>query len=113
MADRVPKPLSGANRSAPIDRLAEIRATLAAAFGAADLPWPTADYWDAERPEDADLIANAPTDLLWLLAEVDAMRAVIAGLRGEVRGLEGVIGIASPWGNSDSAINRKTYQVPE
>jgi hypothetical protein len=59
----------------------------------------------------AKFTEDAEHDLAYLLAEVEATRAVIAGLRGEVRGLEGVIGIASPWGNDDPA--GTSYQAAE
>jgi len=126
--DRVPEPLSEANRSVTPDRLAEIRARLAAATPG---PWavhsdPTftplravaidGPYgWDvvAERisPNDADLMANAPTDLAYLLAEVDGARERIAILRAEVRDLEGIIGIASPHGHADPS--GTSYQAAE
>ena len=57
------------------DRAADIRARLAAAGENGDLPWPEIDYWDFERPADADLIAHAPDDLAWLLDEVERLEA--------------------------------------
>ena len=82
------------------DRIAAIRARLDAA-SIDDSDWPSAEYWESERPEDAALIAHAPADLSWLLAEVDAMRVVIGALHAGVRELEAVIGIASAAGNDD------------
>lgn len=53
--------------------------------------------------ETADLIANAPADIEWLLTEVNIMRVVIASMRAEVRELEARIGIAIAHGNDDPA----------
>lgn len=99
MTNPVPEPLPHDNQSG--DRTAEIRTRLVAACAVGDRSWPAATYWDAERPEDADLIAHAPFDLSWLLEEVDAARERVAILRAEIRDLEGIIGIVSSHGNDD------------
>ena len=99
---RVPETLSPAHDCAT-DRVAEIRARLAATTPG---PWVvhsdptftplravaihTPDGWDylSERisPDDASLMANAPADLSWLLAELeDAYEDVDEAIR---RGLD-------------------------
>ena len=103
---RVAESLSGDNRSATPDRLAEIRARL--------------DEWRGRTftgsvADGLDLAArfteDAERDLAYLLAEIDAARERIAILRAEVRDLEGIIGIASPHGHADPA--GTSYQVGE
>ena len=87
------------------DRIAEIRARLDAATPG---PWRTLDWADppmfvVAQPRDsdhwprlascgfggdADLIANAPADIAWLLDEVDALRERVAILRADLEDLE-------------------------
>lgn len=73
------------------DRLTEIRARLDAATpgpwkrslsGSRYNPWKVHRgailvALSGESPEDADLIAHAPADIAWLLAEVEELRAVV------------------------------------
>lgn len=85
------------------DRLQEIRARLDAATPG---PWHVhpvgsievrrLDYSGfvvarANHDDDADLIAHAPADLAWLLAEIDALRERVAVLRVEVTDLEDIV----------------------
>jgi hypothetical protein len=53
------------------DRLAEIRARLDAATPG---EWPFGEMVRHLLPPDADLIAHAPADIAWLLAEVERLR---------------------------------------
>ena len=84
------------------DRLAEIRARLDAATPG---PWENTDDWsvvtavvrqrskwlpdyemlvaDVGQPVNADLIAHAPADIAWLLAENDAFREQIEFLKDD------------------------------
>lgn len=58
------------------------------------MAWPRGRKRDAlARPamdKNADLIAHAPADIAWLLAEVDALRERVAVLRAEVTDLEDI-----------------------
>ena len=84
------------------ERLKEIRARLDAATPG---PWAKhrrSVHWSgnddyaplvvamAEHPNDTALIAHAPADLAWCLAEIDALRERVAVLRAEIADLEGL-----------------------
>jgi cell division protein FtsB len=64
------------------DRLQEIRARLDAL--------PTYSPWSMD-PAAWAMVINAPADIAWLVAEVDALRERVAVLRAEVTDLEDIV----------------------
>jgi len=88
------------------DRVADVRARLSAYYKRDARPYGK----EAQTSGPAFGVEDhfAYSDIEWLLAEVNAMRVVIAELRGEVRDLEAVAGIASAHGNADPS--ERVYQ---
>jgi hypothetical protein len=73
--------------------------------GGAGTPLLDGCYWTGERQRaDADLIAHAPADLAWLLAENDRLRAALNHISH--LGVEdtGTIGLSCHWHHEAAAV---------